>query len=90
MSNYFKHLFSALLGRDPYAEEVKVLKEQMNKATDNMRLLQDMYYQSIDLKAETDRQVSVLQELTENLRKRITEKDELIAEYQKEVARLQK
>lgn len=40
--SYFKNLFLALLGRDPYGDEVKELREQMKKAEENVNALRGM------------------------------------------------
>lgn len=40
--SYFKNLFLALLGRDPYGDEIKELREQMKKAEENVNALRGM------------------------------------------------
>ena len=75
---YIKNLIIAILGRNPYLEELDKLREQYNKAAQNVEALQDMYYDAIDRWNESDKQAKLLQALVENLRERIREKDEMI------------
>lgn len=84
---YFKNLTIALLGRNPYQEELDELKGKYEKAGENVRSLRDMYYDAVERWTEAGKEVKQLQVLTENLRERIREKDRMMDEMQKEYLR---
>ena len=88
MKRYVKNLIMALLGRNPYREELDELKEKYEKTGENVRSLRDMYYDAVERWTVADREVKQLQALTENLRERIREKDKMMDEMQKENQRL--
>lgn len=99
MKRYFKNLLSALLGNNPYEAERDNLAAKLEKAGENVRSLQDQLYatleqwesakrlptQDIELLAKRDKQVTSLQQLVENLRERIADKDAAIKQYVIEV-----
>ncbi|MBQ9646108.1 MAG: hypothetical protein IJV24_07110 [Prevotella sp.] len=84
MKRYVKNLIAALMGRNPYREELDEVKERYEQAADNVRSLQDMYYSALEKWTEADRQAKSLQALTENLRERIREKDEMMEQMREE------
>ena len=102
MKRYFKNLLSALLGNNPYEAERDDLAAKLEKAGENVRSLQDQLYatleqwesakrllrQDIELLAKRDKQVTSLQQLVENLRERIADKDAAIKQYIIEVEAL--
>jgi len=73
MKRYFKNLIIALLGRNPYQEELDELREKYEKAGENARSLRDMYYDAVERWEQARKEVKQLQVLTENLRERIRE-----------------
>jgi len=73
MKRYIKNLLIALRGRNPYQEELDGLKEKYEKAGENVRILQNMYYDAAEKAWDAEKRESALQQLTENLRKRIRE-----------------
>lgn len=89
MKQYFKNLVLAICGRNPFAEEVADLKENLEKAGENVRGLQDQLYAALEnwesakrllslnkeRLAERDNQIASLQTLVENLRERIKDKE---------------
>lgn len=82
MKRYFKNLLSAMLGHNPYKAERDDLAEKLEKAGDNARGLNELYYKMLE-KWESDRKkVASLQQLVENLRERIKDKDAVIAQLQ--------
>jgi len=81
MKRYLKNLLSALLGNNPYQAERDELRRQMEQAEKNMEQLRDMYYTACDKWEQGDKQVASLQQLVENLRERIKDKDAVIAQY---------
>lgn len=92
MKRYFKNLLSALLGNNPYQAERDDLAEKLEKAGDNYRGLNELYYNVLE-KWETERkqtdslrkQTASLQQLVENLRDRIKDKDASINQYMTEM-----
>lgn len=92
MKRYLKNLWGAICGSDPFRAELKDAKEKMKKSADNLSAMQNQLYSALEKwdqalwaleKAEA--QVKSLQQLTENLRRRIAEKDSLIARMEKEL-----
>ena len=75
MKRYFKNLLLALFGKDPFREELDSLKEKYDKAAKNTAALTDMYYTLVEKMSGTEKQVSGCQNLIENLRVRLSEKD---------------
>lgn len=89
MRQYFKNLLSALLGNNPYQAERDDLAEKLEKAGDNYRGLNELYYNVLE-KWETERkQTASLLQLVENLRDRIKDKDASIHQYMTEMDALQ-
>lgn len=92
MKQYFKNLWLALMGRNPFRIELDESREQLKEATENMKSLQDQlnfalkkWNQEAKMLEQSLQQVKSLQVLTENLRERIAGKDKLIAELEKEL-----
>lgn len=84
MKNYLRNLLSALLGNNPYQTEHDELRRQMEQASENVELLRNMYCVACEKWEQGDKQVASLQQLVENLRERIADKDAVIAQMQKE------
>ena len=82
--SYIKNIIIALLGRNPYQEELDGLQEKYDKAAQNVSSLQDMYYGAVERWTEADKQARSLQALVEQLRERIREKDAIIGEMEKD------
>ena len=82
MKRYFKNLLSALLGNNPYKAERDELRRQMEQASENVERLRDMYCAACEKWAQGDKQVASLQQLVENLRERIADKDAAIEQLQ--------
>lgn len=92
MKRYFKNLWLALTGANPYSDELQDAKDKLNKAADNVQALHEQLYAAMDnwnnsavnaeelkkkLEAEK-RTVHDFEVLVENLRERINEKDTLM------------
>lgn len=77
---------TALRGVNPFELELKRIRDDYNRVTDQVAQLQSVYGTVKDKTAKTVKQNKSLQRLVENLRTRIKEKDTLIermkAEYQ--------
>lgn len=84
MKRYFKNLLSALLGNNPYEAERDELRRQMEQAAENVERLRDMYCAACEKWEQGDKQVASLQQLVENLRERIADKDAVIDQLQNE------
>lgn len=84
MKRYLKNLLSALLGNNPYRAERDELRRQMEQAAENVERLRDMYCAACEKWEQGDKQVASLQQLVENLRERIKDKDAAIEQLQKE------
>ena len=89
MKQYLKNLFMALAGRNPFREELEDAKEQLQKAAEVKSATQELLFSALEKwnatmrnLEESDKRAASLQMLTENLRKRIREKDELIKKLQ--------
>jgi chromosome segregation ATPase len=75
MKRYIKNLIAALCGRNPFREELDEKNVQLDKAAANVQSLQDMYYSAVDRWNHAEKRSASLQQLVENLRERIKEKD---------------
>lgn len=84
MKRYFKNLLSALLGNNPYEAERDELAAKLEKADENVRGLNELYYTLLEKWAANKRQLASLQQLVENLRERIADKDAVITQLQNE------
>ena len=81
MKQYFKNLLSALLGNNPYQTERDEMAAKLEQAGDNVRGLQELYYNMVGRWEAERKQLASLQQLVENLRERIKDKDAAIAQY---------
>lgn len=99
IKRYLKNLFRALLGKNPYKMEWEELTEMLEKTSERVRSLNDLYFNSLgvqlemktrldDLQSDIKKKEYTYQVLTENLRERIKCYESQIAEYRKELSRL--
>lgn len=84
MRRYFKNLLSALLGNNPYQAERDDLAAKLAKADENVRGLNELYYNMVERWEAEQKQTTSLQQLVENLRERIADKDAAIDQLKKE------
>lgn len=82
MRRYFKNLLSALLGNNPYRAERDEMTAKLEQAGDNVRGLQELYYNMVERWEAERKQMASLQQLVENLRERIADKDAVIDQLQ--------
>lgn len=75
MKRYFKNLWQALTGKDPYQDDLDEKDRQLEHAAENVRVLHKTYYDALVLQGTTNKELGSLQMLVENLRERIKEKD---------------
>ena len=85
MKRYLKNLLAALLGNNPYQAERDELAAKLEKADENVKQLRDMYFAACEKWEQNDKQVASLQQLVENLRERIKDKDAAINQYMTDV-----
>lgn len=81
MKRYLKNLLSALLGNNPYLAERDDLAAKLEQAGENYHQLNNLYYNMVERWEAERKQVASLQQLVENLRERIKDKDAAIAQY---------
>lgn len=81
MRRYLKNLLSALMGNNPYEAERDELCRQMKQTAENVERLRNMYCAACEKWEQSNKQVASLQQLVENLRERIQDKDAAIAQY---------
>ena len=82
MRRYLKNLLSALLGNNPYEAERDDLAAKLEQAGENVRGLNELYYNMVERWEAERKQVASLQQLVENLRERIKDKDAVINQLQ--------
>ena len=82
--NYLRNLWLALTGNNPYQVELDEVREEYRKTASNVKKLEDFYYKALEKWDKADGQIKDYQTLVENLRKRVAEKDALIAEMDKD------
>lgn len=86
MVRYIMFLLAAILGRNPFKKELDDMTEKLEKASENVQRLREMYYSVLEnwqaamtlleqQRTEDERQRNDLQNLVENLRERIKEKN---------------
>ena len=92
MKQYLKNLFLALTGSNPFQVELEDTKQQLEKAAENVSALQDQLYSALEeweheakMLEESQKREAGLQQLTENLRERIADKDRMIAKLEEEL-----
>lgn len=85
MKRYFRNLLSALLGRNPYETERDEMAAELEKVGENYRGLNELYYNMVERWGTEQKQMASLQQLVENLRERIKDKDAVIGQLQKEL-----
>ncbi len=81
MKRYLKNLLSALLGNNPYRAERDELAAKLEQAGDNFRGLQGLYYNMVERWEAERKQTASLQQLVENLRDRIKDKEAAVHQY---------
>lgn len=84
MKQYFRNLFIAICGNNPYQMELDKLREELDKAGENVKMLQGLYYKELEKAAEAEKLLASYQTLVENQRERIKEKDEMLKEIRKD------
>ena len=87
---YFNTLRLALLGRNPYRKELDELRNGYEKISSKIISLKDMYCSCVDNIDQYKKRTNGLNQLVENLRERIGEKDVILQrtklEYQERLS----
>ena len=65
MKHYFENLMIALFGRNPYRQQLYKLKEEMEKAGENVKMLQDSFYREQEKAAQCEKLLDEYKELLE-------------------------
>lgn len=98
LTKYFKNIWFALTGRNPFSVELDEMHEQCDKAFSHLYTLKEMYYKVLEQISESERRLNEAdrklveknkrlesyQVLVEQLRERLKEKDFLFRTYQAE------
>lgn len=82
MRQYFTNLMTALRGYNPFELELQRVRDDYNRVAEQVAQLEKVFD---SVKKQTEKAISDVnryQRLVENLRKRLSEKDTLIAELQ--------
>ena len=94
MKQYFKNLMMAITGSDPFRAELAKVRSDYEKTAKNFESLNELYLKGLERLDESSEklkaakaEVKSQQRLVDNLRTRISEKDALIAEMEKDYGR---
>lgn len=79
MKRYLINLMTAILARNPFSVELKRVKEEYRKTAEVAERLKELHNTAQDNYAMLERKLGDYQNLVENLRKRIIDKENLIA-----------
>lgn len=75
---YFRNLWSALLGRNLFKEELERLRVEHKKNVEDVLALKEQYCNCVDKMDADGKLIISLQTLVENLRENLTDKNKLI------------
>lgn len=84
MKRYFKNLWMALTGSDPFRDELEEKNSQLENAAENVQSLQDQLYAALNKWNESAKMAHDYEVLIENFRERINEKDTLMERMKKD------
>lgn len=79
MRRYFKNLLLAIAGYNPYRLELDEKSRQLDLAGENLGAMQEQYYTAKDKWMAAEKESARLQQLVENLRQSISDKDEAMS-----------
>ena len=82
MKRYFKNLWHALIGRNPFQLELERVREDFKKTEAKVRDLNALYYEVRSKIQNSEHQINDYQVLVENLRRRLADKDDIIKALQ--------
>ena len=84
VNRYFRNLWLALLGNNPYQMEMIEAMGHLEMASKSLRDTQDMCHETMDRWGESQKQLTQMQQLVETLRDHLREKDEQLAQLCRE------
>ena len=94
MKQYLMNLMMAITGKDPFRAELEKVRSEYEKTARNFESLNEMYLKGLERLDESSKKLKAAkaetmsqQRLVDNLRARVTEKDALIAEMEKDYGR---
>ena len=79
-NRYIKNVITALLGRNPFQQELEDLKKKCEDLDDQVKSLDNLYHSVVKKLNKADDQINSYQVLVENQRERLACKDKDIAE----------
>ena len=82
MKYYLKNLLTALCGRNPYRQELDELKEEMEKARENVSTLQDAYYKEMEKSVDAERMQDEAAKLLEEYKSMIEKNGKQLTSFQ--------
>ena len=92
--SYFRHLFIALFGRNPYRVELEQVTHEYELTAERVRHLDELRYTLEQKMACANKRVHEFENLTENLRQHLTDKDialdALTKEHRERMAQVRK
>ena len=81
---YFKNLWLALLGRNPYQMERVEARGHLEKAAEDLKAALDVCEKTLDQWGESQKQLMQMQQLVETLRGHLREKDDQLEQLHRE------
>ena len=78
MKRYFVNLWLALLGGDPYRDELDEMRRRQERAEIQIRDLHELYYGALEKWTVARKESAGLERLVESLRGRIADKDDML------------
>lgn len=84
MEEYFRNLWMALRGKNPLRAELEDAKMEYEATVKQVENLEETYKQLVSAMGDCDKKITDYQVLVENLRQRIEEKDQILAQTKKD------
>ena len=88
MKQYFLNLLEALWGNNPYRRQLDALREQMEKAGDNVNTLRDSYYKEVARAADAEQKYGEAAALLAEYQEKLEKAGKQVASLQKLVENL--
>lgn len=82
MKRYFKNLWHAFIGKNPFHDELTRVKEEFDVLKSKVSDLSNLYYEASSKIQVSEQQIRDYQQLVENLRRRLADKDDVIKALQ--------
>ena len=85
MKAYWKNLWNALRGRNPYRTELDEVKAKYEKTEADVTQLSMMYQKCVEHWNAADKMVGQLNALTDDLKKQLDDRDQEIKRLRKQI-----